>query len=46
MTTAKIAYIFMQGSQWYIHEDGVNTPISAEVAQRLAEDGLPEKSTS
>lgn len=37
-------YIFMQGSQWFLHEDGVNSPISADYAQELAENGTPEKS--
>ena len=45
MTKAKIAYIFMENQQWFIHEDGVDSPISAEYAQELAEDGLPEKSS-
>ena len=44
MTLAKTAYIFMQGSQWFLHEDGVDSPISAELAQELAENGTPEKS--
>ena len=45
MTKAKIAYLFMENQQWFIHEDGVDSPISAEYAQELAEDGLPEKSS-
>ena len=38
MTKAKIAYLFMENQQWFIHEDGVDSPISAEYAQELAED--------
>ena len=45
MTKAKTAYLFIENQQWFIHEDGVNSPISAEYAQELAEDGLPKKSS-
>lgn len=40
MTKAKVAYLFMDNQQWFIHKDGVNIQISAEMAQSLAEDGM------